>query len=271
VNLIKVTDSTFVDCLRKHQIDSFSPIIIATMPRSGSTLLEQILSAHSQVKSCGETDFFYRFYNQSAQYLPQGKMINEISDNELAKYVTSSHSKIQEGFSKFAQSNQKIVDKSMSNFTEIGKILSIYPNAKVLYCHRHPLAIALSCYQHYFTGSNEFTYKLENIAAANRGFTLMMNHWQKLFPNNVLRIDYETLTAEQEKITRKLLNFCELSWEDECLSFQDNKQMVFTASTAQVRDAMHTNANERWKLYREHLRPVSDILNLSIEDGTSTI
>jgi tetratricopeptide (TPR) repeat protein len=261
-NLISVTNNNFVSRFKDYRIDSFSPIVIATLPRSGSTLLEQILASHSEVKSYGETDCFYRWFNDSADKMPKGKAFDEFSDEDLAHYVERSHKLIQSGFGNPNKSSRRIIDKSLTNYTEIGKILSIYPNAKIIYLHRHPMAIALSCYQYLFTSSNPFTYKLENIATAYQTFTLLMNHWEKLFPNNVLRVDYEELTETQEKITRNVLRFCELEWEDGCLSFQDNKQMVFTASTVQVRRAINTDANERWKQYSEYLKPVSEVLKL---------
>jgi hypothetical protein len=188
-----------------------------------------------------------------------------MSDEQVASFVSSSHHLIVEEFGKLVKPNQLVIDKSLSNFTEIGKILSIYPNAKVIYSHRNPMAIALSCYQHYFTSSNQYTYKLENIAVAYQAFVLIMDHWLALFPNNIFRIDYEDLTANQENVTRNMLEFCDLKWQSECLQFHDNNRMVFTASNAQVRECMHSNANERWKNYLEYLKPVSETLKLNTD------
>ncbi len=145
----------------------------------------------------------------------------------------------------------------LNNYHGIGLIQLLFPAAKIIYTRRHPIANCLGCYQRIFSGANlPFVYDLQELADNYRNHHRLMQHWQQLLPDRIFTVNYEATIANQETLTRELLAFCGLEWEDNCLNFHENTRAVKTASNMQIRQGLYTDAVERWKNYREFLGPL---------------
>ena len=155
-----------------------------------------------------------------------------------------------------------ITDKMPINFENIGFILNAFPEAKIIHLKRDSMAICWSIYQHYFPNEGlGFAYNMQDLAKFYNSYTEIMAFWHDLFPNQIYDISYEDLTTNQEEETRKLLNYCDLDWDENCLNFHSNKRTVKTASSLQVREKMYQGSSEVWKKYETHLNPLINGLN----------
>ena len=257
VELIDEVKAIFLeneDRLRSDAIGISSatrPIFIVGMPRSGTTLTEQILSSHSQVYGAGERDDLNRF------------LITEFSKTqvELDLMVTAGRSYIEKiGCLNITENN--FTDKLPANFMWIGFICFLFPRAKIINLERDPRAICWSCYQQYFTGNgNGFAYDLVDTAKYYCLYRSLMEFWREKFPNKIYDLNYEALTQNQRVETQKLLEYCGLDWEEACMEFHNSDGPVRTASTLQVRKPMYTGSSQAWRRYEHHLQPMFDTLN----------
>ena len=233
------------------------PIFIVGMPRSGTSLVEQILSSHQEVHGAGELEILTKLsYPVMQQYI-----IN--NESVLSEKVVST---IRQGYLDFLDtlevSEKIITDKMPLNFRFIGFILSAFPEAKIVHMKRDSMATCWSIYQFYFRGSgNGFGYNLKDLASYYHLYLELMDFWHGLFPNQIYDMCYEDLTTNQEEETRNLLKYCELEWDKNCLNFQNNKRSVKTASTLQVREKMYQGSSEAWKKYEAYLKPLINGLN----------
>ena len=232
------------------------PIFIVGMPRSGTSLVEQIISSHHKVHGAGE--------------LPT---LNNLVAPILNNYLSSNHVLSKENFllireeysychlSNLNTTESFITDKMPANFENIGFILKAFPEAKVVHLKRDAMAICWSIYQRYFPAEGlGFPYDMEDLGRFYNSYTEMMTFWHKLFPNQIYDISYEDLTTNQEEETRKLLEYCELEWDENCLNFHKNKRAIKTASSLQVRNKMYQGSSEAWKKYADQLKPLMNTL-----------
>ena len=232
---------------------SISPIFIVGMPRSGTSLVEQIISSHHEVYGAGEL-------------LTLRKVIDPI----LVKYLNNNKYKVTkkdyllireqylDSLSNLNVSNKIITDKMPVNFRLIGFILSAMPEAKIIHIKRDARATCWSNYQQYFSNGNGFSFDQEDLVKFYALYSEMMDFWHKLFPNKIYDISYEELTKNQKKETQKLLNYCELDWDENCLEFHKNVRGVVTASKAQVRKKMYQGSSEAWKKYESNLKTLTE-------------
>jgi tetratricopeptide (TPR) repeat protein len=219
------------------------PIFIIGMPRCGSTLLEQILASHKEVYGAGELDLFRKILNPFITG-NQDKISFEVIRQ---KYIDS--------VSQLDFSESIFTDKSLLNFQYIGYILKALPEAKIIHLKRDPKAICWSNYKTNFAQSGlGFSNNLEDLAKYYKLYEDLMVFWQKKFPNKIYDLQYESLTANQEIETRKLLDYCNLDWDENCLHFYNNNRSVLTASKDQVRDKMYQGSSEAWKKYESNLK-----------------
>ena len=227
------------------------PIFIVGMPRSGTSLVEQIISSHKAVHGAGE---LLNFRN----------ILTPILDNHLKNNSKSFHKKDflsirQEYLDSLAslKTEEKIItDKMPMNFRLLGFILSAIPEAKIVHLKRDPMATCWSNYNHYFTAGNGFSFDQEDLAKFYNLYLEIMDFWHELFPNKIYDLCYEDLTINQEKETRKLIKYCDLEWDKNCLDFHKNKRGVLTASSAQVREKIYQGSSEAWKEYEKYLEPL---------------
>ena len=232
-------------------ISDIKPIFILGMPRSGTSLVEQIISSHNSVHGAGE---LLNFRN----------IITPILDNHLSKKNSSIPNedmlKIRNEYLDSLESlkvNENIItDKMPMNFRLLGFILSAIPEAKIIHLTRDPMATCWSNFNHYFTAGNGFSFDQKDLAKFYLLYQELMNFWHKLFPNKIYDLNYENLTINQEKETRKLIKYCDLEWDENCLDFHKNQRGVLTASSAQVRKKMYQGSSEAWKKYEKNLQPL---------------
>ena len=228
------------------------PIFIVGMPRSGTSLVEQIISSHHSVYGAGELEFLainsykeLKKHNTSANDIFSKKSFLNIRERYL------------ESLSDLNVSENIITDKMPLNFRFIGFILSAFPDAKIVHLNRDARATCWSIYKYYFkSDGNGYSYNLEDLVSYYSLYDELMKFWHKLFPNQIYDISYEDLTTNQEKETRNLLEYCELDWDDDCINFHTNKRAVKTTSAMQVREKMYQGSSEVWKKYEAHIKPL---------------
>ena len=238
---------------------SLKPIFIVGMPRSGSTLIEQIISSHNEVSGLGEIEYFSKIVAKSSQEIPflDNNILTEESIVSIRnKYLESSKIKnIKEKY---------FTDKWPLNFRNIGFILSAFPDAKIINTQRNSIATCWSIYKYYFSSNgNGWAYSQEDISNFYKLYEDLMKYWHEIYPNKIYDISYEKLTDNQEDETRKLLDYCGLEWDENCMNFHNNKRAVKTASSLQVRKKMYQGSSEAWKDYEDYLQPLIQSLKPS--------
>jgi len=234
------------------------PIFIVGMPRSGTTLLEQIVSSHQKVYGGGELDTLTNLINPIIKNYMSGEI--KLLDKELISFIRQEYLHI---LSSFNVSEKIITDKLPLNFQYIGFILSAFPEAKIVHIKRDPVATCWSNYSCTFTSrANGYSYNFDDLSQFYYLYEDLMDFWQQLYPGKIHKINYEELTTNQEEETRKLLAYCNLDWDENCLNFHANKRAVQTASSLQVREKMYQGSSEVWKKYRNHLQPLLDSMKL---------
>ena len=248
---------------------TFKPIFIVGMPRSGSTLVEQIISSHHAVHGAGEfQDLRSLIAPILSDDLIQGSKIASTSIGSNKIYLSSKASLPEAAFlslrkqyldalAKLNVSESVITDKSLLNFRFIGFILTAFPEAKIVHMKRDARAICWSIYKSNFRSKgNGYSYNFDDLAGFYGLYTDLMDFWHQLFPDRIYDMCYEDLTTNQEEETRKLLEYCEIEWDDNCLNFHNSKRAVKTASALQVRQKMYQGSSEAWKKYKTHLQPL---------------
>ena len=250
------------------------PIFIVGMPRSGSSLVEQILASHKSVFGGGEMQVLRKILNPVLRdYLAQeniaastsigGKKIQLTSTENISEEAfLSIREKYLDSISNFDFPENIFTDKSLLNFHFIGFIFTAFPEAKIIHLKRDARAICWSIYKHNLPQKgNGFANNLEDLAEFYKLYSKLMNFWHELFPNKIYDLVYEDLTTNQEEETKKLVEYCELEWDENCLNFHNSKREVQTASVLQVRKKMYQGSSEAWKEYESYLKPLLNALN----------
>ncbi len=228
-----------------------TPIFILGMPRSGTTLVEQIISRHSQVHGAGEL----RYFGGLATPLNLGnRIINPDSILQVRNAYLNELGKVSNG-------SPLVTDKMPNNFLHIGLILKAIPEAKIIHVKRDPAATCWSNFKHYFSSNRlGYSYDLEDTVGYFKLYQDLMRFWSQEQNGQIFHLDYEKLTVEQESETRKLIEHMQLGWEDACLSPQENKRSVRTASQQQVRKNVYTGSSNAWRKFEPYLQGVFDQL-----------
>ena len=228
-----------------------TPIFILGMPRSGSTLVEQILSSHSKVNGADELPFLSRF----GGLLSHG---NEIINSENVLQMRNAY--LNE-LAKVSNECPFVTDKMPQNFLHIGLILKALPEAKVIHVKRDPAATCWSNFKHHFSSKGlGYSYNLNHTVSYFKLYQDLMNFWEQQYSDQIYHLDYDKLTLEQEPETRKLIQYMDLDWEDTCLSPQENKRSVRTASQQQVREKVYTGSSQAWRKFEPYLKGTFDEL-----------
>jgi tetratricopeptide (TPR) repeat protein len=232
--------------------ESDAPIFILGMPRSGTTLVEQILASHSEVEAGGELDTLYQIATSTGYPEAFSQMPLEELRSIGASYILNC------GFS----ATRHFTDKMPENFLYIGLIKLILPRAKIIHCRRTPADTCLSCYSQKFgSGNLLYSYDLQELGLEYRRYQRIMAHWEKVMPGTTYNLDYEDLINDQEGETRRMLDYCGLPFEEACLQFSKTKRIVDTASASQVRKGLYSTSVGRWKQYEKYLEPLLAVLD----------
>ena len=234
------------------------PIFILGMPRTGSTLIDTIISSHSEVYSAGELLTFREVLKLFSGYPGGGKDLEKFYSN--ARNSKLDFAQIGEMYSTLARvsasQDKRFIDKLPMNHVLLGVIALALPNAKFIYSHRGPLDVCVSNYRQIFqAGFYPYSYDIEAIAHHYLMYKNLMDFWIKVFPERVLKVDYEKLVNNSEEEIRGIIEFCNLPWEDSCLIFHKTKKAVNTPSASQVREPIYRSSVEQWRRYESRLRP----------------
>jgi tetratricopeptide (TPR) repeat protein len=245
--------------------DSSVPVFVVAMPRSGTTLTEQILGRHSQVLGIGERPFTANFYAEfNAMCDREGsRVLSSLSSaacNNITgiagRYSTRLNGLIEESGK---QGVRRVVDKMPDNYSQLGWILTLFPNAKIIHVKRDPRDVALSCWMTQF-GSIRWACNTEHLTERIRQYQRVMRHWREVIPDRIFEFDYEALVAEQEKVSRQLVEWIGLDWEPQCLEFYDSDRLVRTASITQVRQPIYKKSVAKWRRYEPFLHDLFDAI-----------
>jgi tetratricopeptide (TPR) repeat protein len=260
IKLIKKTfNRSFIENSSRFGNSDNTPIFILGMPRSGTSLVEQIMTSHPFVHGAGELPFIADIVSQLSSG-GQAARICEVIIQDTEKFITSLGSEYLEKIKSLSTSSKFITDKMPLNFFWIGAIVSALPNAKIISCLRSPMDNCLSIYKHLFHTGHKYAYDLKELGRFHLLYQDLMRHWHEVFAGKIYDISYEKLVAEQEIETRKLLEHCGLPWDDACLSFHKTRRNVATASATQVRKQIYRDSVQLWKHYETQLEPLKEIL-----------
>jgi len=237
--------------------DETGPIFVIGLPRSGTTLVDRILSSHSAVDSLGEiNNFAYALMHTIGRSADKPKLIDlsaQVDFTELGqRYVDSTKS--------YGKSGPFLIDKTPLNYLYVGLITLALPNARIVHIHRNPMDSCYAMYRTLFRAGFPFSYDFDDLGKYYVAYRQLMAHWREAVPNAVMDVSYEALVDDQEAISRQVIAYCGLDWEPACLEFHKNASAVLTASSAQVRRPVYRDALQRWRRYEKQLRPVINIL-----------
>jgi tetratricopeptide (TPR) repeat protein len=259
--LIAAFTPAYFERVRSFGADGELPIFVVGMMRSGTSLAEQILASHPDVYGAGEL----RDIDLLVNALPQHLGAAEGYPDCLARLDAAAARGLAEGHLKRLRERggaaaARVVDKAPFNFLHLGVIATLFPKARIIHCRRDPVDTCLSCYFQNFGEPLGFSLDLRHLGLYYREYERLIAHWAAVLPVRVFDLCYEELTADQEAVSRRMVAFCGLDWDDRCLRFHETRRPVRTASTLQVRRPMYRSAVGRWKRYEAHLGPLLEAL-----------
>ena len=237
-----------------------APIFVVGLPRSGSTLIEQILGSHSQVDATHELPEAGRLVRRIGRGRKDGLAYPEaVRDFDAGDWAAFGRAYLDDTF-KYRRDAPRFVDKMPNNFPTIGLLALALPNARFVNARRHPIDTCLSCFRQLFARGQPFTYDLAEIGEYYLEYEKMMAHWHAVLPGRVLDVQYEDVVADQPGQARRLLEFCGLPFEDACLRFWETERAIRTASSEQVRQPIYATSVGAWRNYERELAPLIEIL-----------
>ncbi len=258
-DIMRVFDRETIARLRGGGDPSRLPVFVLGMPRSGTTLAEQIIASHPDVYGAGELPDLMTIaqrdiagtgvvFPNNIPALDQARL-----NAWAADYVAGLHRR--------APDAKRITDKMPANFFGIGLIHAMLPNAKIIHVNRNPVDTCLSCFMQLFGRKQDYTYDLAELGRYYVDYSRLMEHWRSVLPAGAfLEVQYEEIVADQETQARRMIAFCGLDWNDACIDFHKNKRSVLTLSLAQVRQPIYKSSVERWRSYERFLGPLLDEL-----------
>ncbi len=246
--------------------DSEAPVFVLGMPRSGTSLVEQILASHPRVFGAGEVKDLVAtasmFSERTASSYPE--LLGRLSDADLKEFGKT----YVEQLSKAAAGKDRIVDKMPSNFLFLGLIHLALPRARIIHVKRNPVDTCLSCFSLLFAEDQPYAYDLTELGRYYRAYDCLMAHWRSVLPpGRILEVQYEDLVKDFETNARRIVTHCGVDWDERCLAFHETPRPVHTASLVQVRKPIYSSSVGRSALYGSHLKPLLDALKI-VEPGS---
>ena len=237
------------------------PVFVVGMPRSGTSLVEQIAASHSRVFGAGELK------DVGKLSIGLGAAAAHVDPPEIRRQADAHLDRL--GI--LGPGADRVIDKLPDNVFQLGLIATLFPSARVVFCDRDPRDIALSCFfQKFAAGELTFSYDLADIGTRQRETARLMAHWHRVLPLRMLNMSYEDLVSDPEGQSRRLIDFLGLAWEPACLDFYNTQRTVLTASSWQVRQPLYTRSVGRWRQYEPHLGPLLDVLDGAKRDDGKT-
>ena len=221
------------------------------MPRSGTTLVEQILGSHQNISAGGELPYFQNILRENFNFYIKDEFKKDFKEN-----FENIKNKIGEDYSqrlKEISKNKIITDKLLFNFFYIGFFFGVFKDIKIISVSRDSLDNCFSIFKNYFVDEINFAYNQKELANYYKSYQGLMSYWNNLFKGKIFNLEYEKLIEDQEKTTRDLLDYCNLEWDENCLKFYKSKSSVKTLSTVQVRSPIYKSSIKSWEKYKDYL------------------
>jgi tetratricopeptide (TPR) repeat protein len=258
----KLFNQDFINKFSSPRKSELRPIFIMGLPRSGTALVEQILSSHSDISAGDE-------YTALANAIRKSQLLSK-SSMPIEQWVTSRHQAdwdwigtTYESHMRFARGQNNIfTDRNQFNYRSIGIIKAALPNAKIIVVDRDPRDLCLSMYRQLFASDDvKFGYQFDEMVKAIVSYQRLMSHWQEVTDSLILRVSYEDIVADLDAETNKMLSFCDLDSQSACYNFHQNQRVVKTVHSTQLREPLFTHGVARWKTYQAQLQPLQTLLN----------
>ena len=249
---------TIRDFSKSSTVDQ-DPIFVLGMPRSGSTLVDQIISSHSKVDGTQELPNIIKIASElnSNNQNTYPEILKELDESKLSEMGNNYLSE-----TTWARKNAPFfIDKMPNNFIHIGLIKTILPNAKIIDTRRDPMDTCFSCYKQFFARGQLFTYSLEDLGNYYTDYIKAMNHWHNVYGKDIFTVHYDNVINKTEETIRELIDYCNLPFEKECLEFYKSSRPVKTPSAEQVRQPIYKSGLNYWKNYEKHLVPLKKIID----------
>ena len=251
-----------INTVSKDTISNKNIIFILGMPRSGTSLVEQIITSHSEVFGAGELSQLSKIVSENLindNTITHKKIHDLISDDSFINHLRKEY---YDNLKRFNTSKNFITDKAPLNFRWIGLIKVLFPNAKIIHCTRNPMDNCLSLYKNFFEGGLNFSYNQKELGAYYNLYTELINFWKAQFPVSMFEAKYEKIVENPEQEIREIIRFCNLSWEEQCVTFYKNKTPIKTMSTAQARKPIYNssvNSYEKFSFFLDDLNKIIKI------------
>ena len=247
-----------IDYCKPCRVSDETPILVLGMPRSGTSLVEQILASHPGVHGAGEVEHI-RLFAEDVRMMtgkPFPENIDNIAASKLGELALAYVQRLKLG----AGGASRVVDKLPHNFLRIGLFAALLPNVRIVLCERDPIDNCTSIYQHAFSARHGYASNLKELGEYYKLYESMMSFWTELLPAHIYRVTYEDLVGDTDAEVRHLLRYCDLEFYEGCLSFHKTNRYVSSPSAGQVREPVHTRSVGRGEHYKKHLQPLIDAL-----------
>jgi Sulfotransferase family/Tetratricopeptide repeat len=246
--------------LPKARADGSRCVFIVGMPRSATSLIEQIIASHPKATGAGELNDLPKAVHdlrpsmtQLVPMLHEPELLTQPMLDRMAREYLATIRGV-------SASASRVTDKMPMNFLHLGLVRQLLPGARVIHTVRNPIDTCWSCFTQNFSGNNPFSYDLRHCGLFYRQYARLMDHWKRVLDVPMLDVVYEDLLADPERIVRAMLEFLGLPWDERCMKFHENKRVVNTASMDQVRRKLFTSSKGRWRRYEKHLGPLIEAL-----------
>ena len=261
-SIIAVQNADFLASIPRASIRSERPVFIVGMPRSGTSLVEQILASHPEIHGAGELTTVSYLATSLPQRLGTETLYPDCLTTLKQEAVDELACQYLGLLNELSPETRRVTDKMPGNFMFLGFIEQLFPGARVIHCRRNPMDTCLSCYFIDFAMPLPYSYDLNDLGVYYRGYERLMEHWRQVISLPLYEVQYENLIDNPEKISRELVAFCGLEWDERCLRFHETKRVVATASYDQVRQPIYRKSVARWKHYERYLGPLKEALGL---------
>lgn len=257
---IEIFSKEFLDSATAPANVDATPLFIIGLPRSGSTLLEQILASHSEVEGTHELSDLARIVREIPDRLKSRKLYPEILRDADPTFISDLGNAYLERTEKYRSGMRFFIDKNPNNFIQVGLLHLALPQAVFINARRHPLDSCLGTYKQLFAKGQPFSYDLVDVGEYYLQYERLMAHWNEVLPGKVLDVRYEDVIADLDTAVRQMLEHCGLPFEEQCLRYHETDRAVKTASSEQVRKPIYRSSLNLWRNYEDHLAPLVDIL-----------